>query len=77
MSECSNGECTIEFNNTGNNNMQNYNEAVELAQTLVAQAEAYTNRPTKAESKRMRATLSALKKVATEAKRDLMQADNA
>lgn len=59
------------------NNMQNYNEAVELAKTLVEQSEAYTNRPTKAESKRMRATISALKKVATEAKRDLMQADNA
>lgn len=57
--------------------MQNYNEAVQLAKTLVAQSESYTNRPTKAESKRMRATISALKKVATEAKRDLMQADNA
>lgn len=57
--------------------MQNYNEAVELAKTLVKQSESYTNRPTKAESKRMRATMSAFKKIATEAKRDLMEADKA
>lgn len=57
--------------------MQNYNQAVELAKTLLEQAESYTNRPTKAESKRMRSTLGELKKVATEAKRDLMEADKA
>lgn len=57
--------------------MQNYNEAIELAQTLIAQAESYTNRPTKAESKRLRSTLGSLKKVVTEAKRDLLEADKA
>lgn len=41
--------------------MQNYEKAVTLAKTLVEQAEAYTNRPTKAESKRMRSTMSELK----------------
>lgn len=55
--------------------MQNYNETIELAKTLIAQAESYTNRPTKAESKRMRTTIGAIKKLATEAKRDLMEAD--
>ncbi len=57
--------------------MNKYNEAVAAAQELVNQAEAYVNRPTKAESKRMRASLTLIKKLATEAKRDLMEADNA
>lgn len=56
--------------------MQKYNEVIELAKTLVAQAEAYENRPTKAESKRMRSTMNNIKQAVTEAKRDLMTADN-
>lgn len=55
--------------------MTNYQKAIELATTLKEQADAYENRPTKAESKRMRATLGELKKIVTPAKQDLLAAD--
>lgn len=55
--------------------MTNFNKIVELAQTLTAQAEAYTNRPTKAESARMRKTINEMKKLATPAKQELVEAD--
>jgi len=55
--------------------MQNFNQIVSLANTLTAQAEKYSTRPTKAESKRMRDTINAVKKLATSAKQDLLTAD--
>lgn len=55
--------------------MTSYNQLVELAKTLVEQSESYSNRPTKAESKRIRATISAMQKLSVPAKRDLITAD--
>jgi hypothetical protein len=55
--------------------MQNFNQIVSLADTLTAQAENYSTRPTKAESKRMRDTINDMKKLATSAKQDLLTAD--
>jgi hypothetical protein len=55
--------------------MQSYNQLVELAKLLVTQDEAYQGRPTKAESKRIRATINEIQKLAVEAKRDLINAD--
>lgn len=55
--------------------MQNYNQVIELAKTLVEASEAYANKPTKAESARMRKYINEIKKLATPAKSDLMEAD--
>lgn len=51
--------------------------AVSAARKLVAEADAYEARPTKACSKRMREHLNNIKKLATPAKQELIQADKA
>jgi hypothetical protein len=55
--------------------MENFNIALVLAQKLLSQSQAYQDKPTKAESKRMRDTLNDLKKVATDAKKELIALD--
>lgn len=55
--------------------MTNYNIIIELANTLVDQSEAYATKPTKAESARLRKTINEIKKLATPAKQDLLNAD--
>lgn len=55
--------------------MENFNIALVLAQKLLSQAQAYQAKPSKAESKRMRDTLNDLKKVATDAKKELIALD--
>jgi hypothetical protein len=55
--------------------MENFNIALVLAQKLLSQAQAYQDKPTKAESKRMRDTLNDLKKVATDAKKEPIALD--
>jgi hypothetical protein len=55
--------------------MENLSTVVEAAKLLLAQHEAYTAKPTKAESKRMRASISNMKKAAVGAKRELLEAD--
>lgn len=55
--------------------MKNFNIALVLAKKLLDQAQAYQDKPTKAESKRMRDTLNDLKKVATDAKKELISLD--
>ena len=55
--------------------MENFNIALVLAQKPLSQAQAYQDKPTKAESKRMRDTLNDLKKVATDAKKELIALD--
>lgn len=55
--------------------MTNYNNIIELANTLVNQSAAYSAKPTKAESARMRKTINEMKKLATPAKQDLIEAD--
>ncbi len=57
--------------------MKELNEAVALATALLEQTEAYTAKPTKAESARVRKTLSSLKAIVTPAKKELMEADKA
>jgi len=57
--------------------MRNYNEVVVLARKLVDQADAYDNRPTKAESARIRKTMNEIKKRITLAKSELIEADKA
>lgn len=55
--------------------MNSYNRAVELAQAIVDGAAEYQAKPTKAQSKRLRALIGDMKKVATDAKADLIAAD--
>lgn len=55
--------------------MTNYNNIIELANTLVNQSAAYSAKPTKAESARIRKTINEMKKLATPAKQDLIEAD--
>lgn len=55
--------------------MNAYNRAVELAQAIVEGAAEYQAKPTKAQSKRLRALIGDMKKVATGAKADLIAAD--
>lgn len=57
--------------------MENVNKAIELAQALLNEKAAYDAKPTKAGSKRMRDALNELKKVATDAKKELIAADGA
>lgn len=55
--------------------MENVELALRLAQKLLDQAQAYHTKPTKAETKRMRDTLNDLKKIATDAKKELIALD--
>jgi hypothetical protein len=55
--------------------MTSYTQLVTLAQTLTEQAAAYATKPTKAESKRMRLTIAAIQRLAVDAKRNLIAAD--
>lgn len=55
--------------------MENFKQAVELAKQLVASAEKLETKHTKVESKRARALLTDMKKVATLAKSDLVSKD--
>ena len=55
--------------------MQNFDKLIELTNHLQDQSFAYSQRQTKAESKRMRATIMEMKKLATSAKNDLLEAD--
>lgn len=57
--------------------MENINQIVQLAKQLVDQMDNYNEKPTKAESKRIRATINDMQKVAVEAKRDMIKADGA
>jgi translation elongation factor EF-Tu-like GTPase len=57
--------------------MENINAIVQLAKQLVDQMDSYNEKPTKAESKRIRATINDMQKVAVEAKRDMIKADGA
>ena len=55
--------------------MQNFDQFISLTNKLQDQCAAYQQRQTKAESKRMRATIMEMKKLATGAKNDLLEAD--
>ena len=55
--------------------MQNYNQLISFINQLNDQASAYTLRSSKAESKRMRASMNEIKKLITPAKTDLLTAD--
>lgn len=55
--------------------MTNYTKVIELANLLLQQADSYSTRPTKAESKRLRSTMNDIKKLVTPAKQDLIEAD--
>lgn len=55
--------------------MENVNKAIELAQSLLNEHDAYSKKPTKAASKRMRLALGELKKVVTSARAELVEAD--
>ena len=57
--------------------MQNIQNLTTLAQTLVDQFAKYSEKPTKAESKRIRATVNEMQKLAVAAKRDMIAADEA
>jgi hypothetical protein len=57
--------------------MNNFNLLLEAVKQLIAQNDKYTAKPTKAESKRMRNTVLNIQKLAVEAKRDLLKADEA
>jgi hypothetical protein len=48
----------------------------EAAKELLAQQAKYEAKPTKAESKRMRASIASIQKLAVQAKRDLVEADS-
>ena len=52
-----------------------YNEVISQAKVLLEQAEKYATKPTKAESKRLRATIGSIQKKAVQAKKDLIAAD--
>jgi hypothetical protein len=55
--------------------MQNYNDLMKLVATLNDQDAAYSEKPTKAESARIRKSLNEIKKLVTPAKQDLIEAD--
>lgn len=55
--------------------MTNYNQVIEAATQLVDQAANYAAKPTKAESKRMRASINTIQKAAVAAKKELVAAD--
>lgn len=55
--------------------MKTVEKVLTLAETLVEQKASYDKRNTKAESARMRSTMTEMKKIITEAKRELLAAD--
>jgi len=54
-----------------------FNDAINEAKALIAEHEKYEKRPTKASSRRIRAHLTAIRKAAPGAKRELILADRA
>jgi hypothetical protein len=57
--------------------MTNLTLVIEAAKLLITQHEKYTTNPTKAESKRIRASIAGIQRVAVTAKRELLAADEA
>jgi hypothetical protein len=57
--------------------MTNLNLVIEAAKLLIAQNEKYTANPTKSESRRIRASIADIQRVAVAAKRELLAADAA
>ncbi len=57
--------------------MQYFSQMIKLSEELTNEYEKYLTKATKAGTKRMRATLNEMKKLATPAKSDLMDADKA
>lgn len=57
--------------------MTDYQAAIEAAKALLAEAEAYEKKPTKASSKRLRKNLQTIKGLVTPAKAELLAADYA
>ena len=55
--------------------MTNYNKLIELATELRTRSIKLDNRYTKAESARIRKAITEMKKIATAAKRELIEAD--
>ena len=55
--------------------MKDYNNIIDLAKLLIEQSEAYTSRPTKKQSQRMRVTLNNIKQGITKAKKALIEQD--
>jgi hypothetical protein len=57
--------------------MTNLTLVLDAAKQLIAQHEKYTAAPTKAESKRIRASIAGIQRAAVAAKRELLDADAA
>lgn len=57
--------------------MQNLNTVVTAAMMLIKATASYTEKPTKAESKRIRAYINEIKRLGTAAKQELLDADKA
>lgn len=57
--------------------MPTFNELTELTDTLATQIQKYSDKPTKAESARLRATLGSIKNLVTPLRKQLVAADKA
>ena len=57
--------------------MVNYNKALELATKLIEQNGVYAGKPTKKLAKEIRGTQTEIKKVCSDAKKDLMPSKDA
>ena len=55
--------------------MTDYTTVIATAKALIAEDAAYTTRPTKASSARLRGHINNIKRLGTNAKRELMEAD--
>lgn len=55
--------------------MTQYETVIAEAKALIAEDEKYTTRPTKAASARLRGHINNIKRIGTEAKRELLEAD--
>lgn len=55
--------------------MENLKAAVDAAYALTAEYEKYEKKPTKAASKRLRGHINDIKRVGTDAKKELLEAD--
>jgi len=55
--------------------MKNVKAVVNLAEVLLEEHSAYSTKPTKAASKRMRMAMNDIKKLTTPAKAELLEAD--
>lgn len=65
---------SVELHN-GDYIMQNVTNLVELSKVLISDMEAYTSKPTKVASKKIRATITDMQKLMVASKKDMMEAD--